>query len=176
MNMKRVNGMKTFVAGVILIGLMAVAACSKTASAGPNGGDLVPIKGGTAYAELVSNPDSGEVMVQTWDKDMKTRRPIEQEPITLGSGGNNVELTPHPIDTDPAGTCSRFYGQADWARGTGARQGWMQGRGTGDRQEFEWQHGSEAGRMQGRMWEGMGEHRRMGPGHGPDSRGGPMHR
>ena len=168
--------MKTLAAGMGLIGLVAIAACSKTAAAGPNGGDLIPIKGGTAYAELVSNPDSGEVMVQTWDKDLKTRRPIEQEPITVGSGGDNVELAPHPTDTDPSGTCSRFYGQAEWARGAGARQGWMRGRGTGDRQEFGWQHGSEAGRMQGQMWEAMGEHRRMGPGHGPGKPGGPMHR
>jgi hypothetical protein len=168
--------MKTFLAGVILIGLMAVAACSRTAAAGPNGGDVVPIKGGTAYAELVSNADTGEVMVQTWDKDLKTRRAIEQEPITVGSGGNNVELTPHPTEGDAAGTSSRFYGQADWARGSGVRQGWMQGRATGDRQEFEWQHGWEAGRMQGRMWEDMGEHRRMGPGHAPGQQGGPMHR
>ena len=58
--------MKTFLAGVILIGLMAVAACSRTAAAGPNGGDVVPIKGGAAYAELVSNAETGEVMVQTW--------------------------------------------------------------------------------------------------------------
>ena len=167
--------MKILVAGVMLIGLMAVAACARTAATGPNGGDVVPIKGGTAYAEVVSNTDTGEVMVQTFDKDLKTRQPIEQQPITVGSGGNNVELTPHPTDTDPAGTCSRFYGQADWARGGGVRQGWMQGRGTGDRQEFEWQHGWEAGRMQGRMWEGMGEHRRMGSGNAPDARG-PMHR
>ena len=168
--------MKTLVAGVMLAGLIAVAGCSQTASVGPNGGDLVPIKGGTAYAELVSNADTGEVMVQMWDKDLKTRRPIEQEPITVGSGGNNVELLPHPTDTDAEGTCSRFYGQADWARGAGERQGWMHGRGTGERQEFKWQHGGEAGRMQGRMWEDMGERRRMGSGHNAGPRGGPMHR
>ena len=167
--------MKTFVTTVILAGVVAVAGCSKTASVGPNGGDLVPIKGGT-YAELVSNADTGEVMVQTWDKDLKTRRPIEQRPITVGSGGNNVELTPHPTETDPPGTCSRFYGQADWARGAGIRQGWMQGHSTGDRQEFQWQHGWDAGRMQGRMWEEMGGHRGMGPEHAPGAHGGPMHR
>jgi hypothetical protein len=173
MNLGRVKSMKMFPAGALLVGLMAVAACARTATSEPNGGDVVPIKGGTAYAEVVSNTATGEVMVQTFDKDLKTRQPIEQQPITVGSGGNNVELTPHPTDADPAGTCSRFYGQADWARGGGAREGWMQGRATGDRQEFQWQHGWEAGRMQGRMWEDMGAHRRMGPEHGP---GGPMHR
>jgi hypothetical protein len=167
--------MKTFIYGVTLIGLMAVAACSRTAAAGPNGGDLVPIKGGTAYAELVSNADTGEMMVQTWDKDLRTRRAIEREPIIVGSGGNNVELEPHPTEGDAAGMSSRFYGQADWARGGGVHGGWMQGRGTGDRQEFQWHHGGEAGRTQSRMWEEMGEHRRMGTEHGPGARG-PMHR
>ena len=82
--------MKTIVAGMIFIGLMAVAACSRTAAAGPNGGDLVPIKGGTAYAELVSNADTGEVIVQTWDKDLKTLKPIEKEPIVVGSGDDST--------------------------------------------------------------------------------------
>ena len=52
--------MKMFAAGVMLVGLTAVAACARTAAAGPNGGDVVPIKGGTAYAEVVSNTDTGE--------------------------------------------------------------------------------------------------------------------
>ena len=168
--------MKAIVAGVMFIGLVAVAACSRTTAAGPTGGDLVPIKGGTAYAELVSNAETGEMMVQTWDKDLKTRRAIEREPITVGSGGNNAELAPHPMEGDASGMSSRFYGQADWARGGGVHGSWMQGRGTGDRQEFQWHHGGEAGRMQGRIWEDMGEHRRMGPGHAPGQPGGPMHR
>jgi hypothetical protein len=159
--------------------LIALAGCSKSseqpASAGPNGGDLVPIKDGAAYAEVLANPDTGEVMVHTWDKDMKTRRAIEPEPISVGSGQNSVELTPRPTDTDPAGTSSRFYGQADWVRGGGVSRGWMQARGTRERQEFEWQRGWEAGRTHGRMWEEMGEHRRMGPRHGPGP-GGPMER
>lgn len=168
--------MKTFVTGVLLAGLFAIAGCSQTpeqpAAAGPNGGDLVPIKGGTAYAELLANADTGELMVHTWDKDLKTRRPIEREPITVGSGDKSVELTPHPMDSDPAGTCSRFYGEADWARGGGVRRGWMHGRGTGGHQEFAWQHCWQAGRGHGPMWEEMGRHRRMGPGHGPGHHGG----
>ncbi len=167
--------MKTFVVGVILAGLVAVAGCSRTASAGPNGGDVVPIKNGTANAEVVSNADTGEVIVQTFDEDLKTRQPIEREPITVGSGTNSVELMPHPVASDPPGTCSRFYGQAEWVRGGGVRGAWMQGRGTGDRQEFDWEHGWEAGRMHGGMWEEMGGHRRMGPGHAPGP-GGPFDR
>ena len=159
--------MRTLVAGVIVGSLMAAAGCSRAAAAGPNGGDVVPIKNGTVKAELVSNVDTGEVLVQTYDDDLKTRQPIERQPITVGSGDNSVELAPHPVDTDPPGTCSRFYGQADWVRGGRIREGWMHGEGTGaSRQQFAWEHGWEAGRMHSGMWEAMGEHRHMGPGHG----------
>lgn len=113
--------MRTFVTALTLAGLIAVAGCSQPAtqpaSAGPNGGDVVPIQGGNTYAELLTNVDTGEVLVQTWDRDLKTRRPIENEPITVGSGDKSVELAPHPVDTDPPGTCSRFHGAAGWVRG-----------------------------------------------------------
>ena len=160
--------------GVLLGCLMVGGGCSRTpaALAGPNGGDVVPIKDGTAYAELLANADTGEVMVHTWDEDLKTARPIEAEPITVGSGGNTVELTPHPMNSDPAGACSRFYGNADWVRGGGVHNGWMHGGGAGDHKEFAWQNCWQGGRAHGHMWEEMGEHRRMGPGHGPGHRGG----
>lgn len=90
--------MKTILTGVMFAGLFGLTGCSQTAeqpaSAGPNGGDLVAIKGGTAYSELLANADTGEVMVHTWDNDLKTRRPIESQPITVGSGKDSVELTP----------------------------------------------------------------------------------
>ncbi|MBI2827193.1 MAG: hypothetical protein HYX69_21185 [Planctomycetia bacterium] len=163
--------MKTFIAASVVGGLLAglmVAGCSRTpASAGPNGGDLVPIKGGTAYAELLANADTGEVMVHTWDKDLKSRRPIEDEPITVGSGANTVELMPHPMDGDSAGACSRFYGEANWVRGGGVRDGWMHGGGAGDHKEFAWQRCWQGGRTHSHMWEDMGEHRHMGAEHGP---------
>jgi hypothetical protein len=41
--------------------------------AGPNGGDLVPIQDGTAYAELLTNADTGGVLVNTWDKGNRSR-------------------------------------------------------------------------------------------------------
>lgn len=123
--------MKKFAIVTVFAAVLAVAGCSESsgssALAGPSGGDLVPIKSGTAYAELLANADTGEVLVNTWDKDLKTRQPIEQEPITLGSGDKSVELTPHPMDTDP-----------DWARGGGIRNGWMHGGGTGDHKQFDW--------------------------------------
>ena len=168
--------MKTFVTGVVLVSLFGVAGCSRSpeiaASAGPNGGDLIPIKGGNAYAELLANADTGAVMVHTWDKNLKNQRPIEMEPITLGSGDNSVALKPHPSDTDPSGTSSRFYGEANWVRGGGVHSGWMHGGGIGDHRTFDWTRCWQAGRSHGPMWEEMGKHRRMGPGHMP---GGPKH-
>lgn len=165
--------MRILLCGLLFAALIGAAACARTAAAGPNGGDVVPIKNGSAVAEVVSNPQTGEVIVQTYDRDLKTRKPIEPEPITVGNDQNSVDLMPHPAESDPPGTCSRFYGQADWVRGGNIRQGWMQGRAMGARQEFGWEHGWEAGRVHGGMWEAMGEHRRMGPGHGPGP-GGPM--
>lgn len=160
---------RAFLLGVIFAWLVAVAGCSQTetksAAAGPNGGDLVPIKGGSAYAELLANADTGEVMVHSWDKDLKAKRPIENEPITLGSGDKSVKLMPHPTDTDPSGTCSRFYGSADWVRGGSVRNGWMHGGGAGDHRTFDWNNCWQGARTHGHMWEEMGKHRHMGPGH-----------
>ena len=176
--------MKTMLTGVICAALFAGAGCSQTAekpgATGPHGGDLVPIKGGAAYSELLANADTGQVMIHTWDKDVKTRRPIESQPITVGSGDNSVELAPHPMDTDPAGSCSRFYGEASWVRGGGVRHGWMHGGGVGDHRTFEWSRCWQGGQGHGPMWEEMGNRRRMGPGHmpggqehGPRHQGGP---
>lgn len=168
---------KTFLAAAFIASLISFYGCSSTpestASAGPNGGDLVSIKGGAGYAEFLANADTGEVMVHTWDKDLKTRQPVENAPITLGSGDKSVELTPHPTDTDPPGRCSRFYGEAGWLRGGGVGNGWMHGGGIGEHKDFAWQRCWQAGRAHGHMWEGMGPHRRMGGGHGHGPRGGP---
>lgn len=160
--------------GIVLLGSLGLAGCNRgsgSSAAGPLGGDLVPISGGTAYAELLANADTGEVMVQTWDKDLQTSRPIANEPLVVGSGEQSVELMAHPVAKDPAGTCSRFYGQADWVRGGSVRQGWMHGGGVGDHQEFAWQRCWQGGRTHGHMWSEMGEHRHMGPGRGPGHRG-----
>lgn len=158
---------------IALLVSAAVVGCSRTEPTapapmtGPNGGDVIPIKNGAAYAELVANADTGELMVHTWDKDLKTPKPVEKEPITVGSGDNSAELMPHPTASDPAGTCSRFYGHADWARGGNVGHGWMAMRGEGgQRRSFDWRGCWQGGKQHGRMWEEMGEHRRMGPGHG----------
>ena len=174
--LREVNTMKLLMSGLLLGSFIAAGGCARTAAPGPNGGDVVPIKNGSAFAEVVSNADSGEVIVQTYDEDLKTRHPIERQPIMVGSGEDTVALTPVPVETDPPGTCSRFYGQAEWVRGGRMREGWMHGGGTGaNRQQFAWEHGWEAGRTHSGMWEAMGGHRRMGPGHGPGGPG-PMDR
>jgi hypothetical protein len=163
-----------------LLVIAVMAGCNHTEptapSTGPNGGDVVPIKNKTAYAELLTNADTGEVMVHTWDKDLKTPHPIEKEPLTVGSGENSAELMPHPMGSDPPGMCSRFYGHAEWVRGGNVPRGWLMMRGEGNqRHSFDWRGCWQGGRMHGRMWEEMGEHRRMGPGGpmGPGHHGGP---
>lgn len=154
------NGILTVAAVAMLV---TVAGCARAPTAGPNGGDLTAIRGDSAYAEVTTNAATGEVMVQTWEKDLKNRRPIEREAFMMGSGDNSMELQPYPTATDPAGTSSRFYGQAEWARAGHASRGWMEGRGVGERRDFEWRHGSDSGETPGREWEDMGEHRRTGP-------------
>lgn len=164
--------MNKTIVGVVLGIVIAVAAFlllqNNQASAGPNGGDVVPLADGDAYAELLANSESGEVMVHTWDKDLKTAKPIKMEPITVGSGDQQVELMPHPMPSDPTGYCSRFYGQADWIRGGGVRSGWMhQTSHAQRRQEFEWQGSWNAGRKHNAMFTEMGKHHdRGGMGHG----------
>ena len=156
------------IVSAVAVALIA-AGCSQTAtqpaSTGPNGGDMVPIRNGTAYAEFLANGDTGEVMVHSWDKDLKTQRPVERESITVGSGENSTQLVPHPMDGDPPGMSSRFYGHADWMRGGNVHQGWLTMRGEGgQKHSFDWQGCWQGGKAHGRMWEEMGDHRRMGPG------------
>lgn len=153
----------------ILVGMMVVAsvafaaACSTAAAAGPNGGDVVRIRG-NVVAEVIFNAETGEVIVQTFDRDLKQREPIDAQPLTVGSDQDTLTLMPHPISSDPPGTCSRFYGQADWVRGGRVRSGWVESQAV-SRQQFGWHHGWEAGRMDIRTWENMGEHRHTLPGH-----------
>jgi hypothetical protein len=161
----------------IVVGL-AIIAClyfllrGGRASAGPNGGDIVPLQDGTTKAELLANADTGELMVHTWDKDLKQPRSIKSEPLTIGSGQQSVDLSPYPIVSDPPGFCSRFYGRADWARGGGIHQGWMHPRDqAADHHDFAWNGCWKAGRSHGAMWAEMGKHRDGMMGHGPGHRG-----
>ena len=123
------NFMKVLTVAVMGIGLllavMTFQSCSPKAEAGPNGGDVVPLNDGKAKAEVMANADTGEMMVHTWDQNLKASQPIENKPLTMGSGDQTIELQPHPTASDPSGLCSRFYGQADWLRGGGVHHGWM---------------------------------------------------
>ena len=148
----------------LLVAMVTLQSCSKT-EAGPNGGDVVPLNNGQAKAEVVANADTGEMMVHTWDQNLKTSKAIENKPLMFGSGDQTIELQPHPTATDPSGSCSRFYGQADWLRGGQVHHGWMGGAGQ-SRHEFDWTHSWMGGAAHGRMWDEMGEHRRGMMGHG----------
>lgn len=135
----------------------------RSAKAGPNGGDVIPLDNGKSSAELMTNSDTGEAMIHTWDKDLRVPNPIKSEPLSVGSGNDRVELMPYPTKTDPPGMCSRFYGQADWIRGGRIERGWLHHQG-GENQhhEFTWKRCWNAGQSNGAMWTTMGEHRRGG--------------
>jgi hypothetical protein len=151
----------------LLLAMMTLQSCSK-AAAGPNGGDVVTLNNGQAKAEVVANADTGEVMVHTWDQNLKNSQPIESRPLMIGSGDQSVELQPHPIANDRSGFSSRFYGQADWLRGGHVQHGWLGSAGQ-SRQDFAWNNCWRGGQAHGPMWSEMGEHRRgmMGRGPGP---------
>ncbi len=143
----------------LLIAVMTLQSCS-SAQAGPNGGDIVALNKDQAKAEIVANADTGEVMVHTWDQNLKNSQPIENKPLMMGSGDQTVELQPHPTASDPSGFCSRFYGQADWLRGGQMHHGWLGGSADENRQEFPWNYCWKGGSAHGSMWTEMGEHRR----------------
>lgn len=149
----------------LLLVVMTMPSCSKS-EAGPNGGDVVALNNGLTKAEVVANADTGEMMVHTWDQNLKASQPIENKPLTMGSGDQTIELQPHPTASDPSGLCSRFYGQADWLRGGKVHHGWMGGAGQ-SRHEFAWNNCWKGGQAHGPMWNEMGEHRRGMMGRGP---------
>lgn len=152
----------------LVVGMCLVQSCSNSAKAGPNGGDVVALNDGKTSAEVLANADSGEVMVHTWDNDLKSARPVQARPLTLGADEKQIQLDPRPLASDPPGYCSRFYGRADWLRGGNVHHGWLSHSGAASgRQNFEWNRGWQAGKSHGPMWSEM-------QGHGPGmQRGGP---
>ena len=157
----------------LVVGMLFVQSCSPNAQAGPNGGDVVAMNDGKTSAEVLSNADTGEVMVHTWDNDLKSARPVEARPLTMGADEKQMQLEPHPLASDPPGYCSRFYGRADWLRGGSVHHGWLGHSGAeSGRMHFDWNRGWKAGGMHGGMWSEMGGH---GPGMGQGGHGG-MHK
>lgn len=153
----------------LAMAMLCVQSCSK-AKAGPNGGDIVALDDGKTSAEVLSNAESGEVMVHTWDNDLKSARPVEARPLTMGANDKQVQLEPHPLASDPPGYCSRFYGRADWLRGGNMHHGWLGHSGAeSGRMYFDWDRGWKAGGMHSGMWSEMGGH---GPGMGQGGHGG----
>ena len=170
--MKLITKMAALLAALSMIAItLLVQSCSpEAAQAGPNGGDVVPMNDGQTSAEVMSNADSGEVMVHTWGKDLKTAHPIEAKALTMGSGTDQTQLEPHPLPTDPAGMCSRFYGHAEWLRGGSARKGWLNhSNSETGRMHFDWNRSWKAGASHGSMWTGMGG---QGTGMGQGGHGG----
>ena len=165
----------------ILMGTAVTAAAffffsGHSAKAGPNGGDVIALDNGKTHAELLTNSGTGEAMVHTWDKDLRSPNPISRQALTMGSGKDRVDLMPYPMSTDPQGLCSRFYGQADWLRGGRIERGWLNDRGgEAQPQEFAWNRCWKAGQSNDTMWTNMGQHRRggmNGMGSGPGRMGG----
>ena len=150
----------------LLLAMMTLQSWSSS-KAGPNRGDVVTLNNGQAKAEVVANADTGEVMVHTWDQNLNNSQLIENKPLMIGSGDQTIALQPHPTASDPRGFCSRFYGQADWLRGGGVRQGWLGGGADQSRHEFAWNNCWKGGQTHGPMWNEMGEHRRGMMGRGP---------
>lgn len=157
----------------LVVGMCLVQSCSNSAKAGPNGGDVVALNDGKTSAEVLANADSGGVMVHTWDNDLKSARPVQARPLTLGADEKEIQLDPRPLASDPPGYCSRFYGRADWLRGGNVHHGWLShpGAATG-RHNFEMNRGWQAGESHGPMWSEMGGH---GPGMDQGGRGGMRH-
>ncbi len=150
---------KGIIGGIgLLLAMVALQSCS-TVRAGPNGGDIVPLGNGQAMAEVMSNSDTGEVMVHTWDKNLKSGQPIENHSLMMGSGSQTVELKPYPESTDTSGLCSRFYGQADWMRGGQTHHGWLSANGDKNRHDFDMNNCWNGGAAHGSMFTGMGDHR-----------------
>ena len=160
----------TIVAAVsLLIGMLFVQSCSK-AKGGPNGGDLLTLDNGKTNAEIMANADTGEAMVHTWSQDLKSPLPIEARPLILGTEANSVRLEPHPLPGDPPGSCSQFYGRADWLRGGNVHHGWLSSSGNeSERHQFDWNRCWNAGREHGHMWSEMDRH---GPGMHQNGHGG----
>jgi hypothetical protein len=126
----------------LVVGMFLVQSCSNSAKAGPNGGDVAALNDGKTSAEVLANADSGEVMVHTWDNDLKSARPVEARPLTLGADEQQIQLAPHPLASDPPGYCSRFYGRADWLRGGKVQHGWLSHSGAAtERQNFDMDRG-----------------------------------
>jgi hypothetical protein len=151
-----------WIAGALLLagGTTLFVACNQAkAQVGPNGGDVVAVPNTDAKAEVIGNPDTGEVVVRTWDEELARPEPLPAEPLVLGEGDHRLDLMPHRMADDPEGRSSRFYGRAEWLRGGKAERAWIECcGGERGREEFGWSHGWDAGRSRGEMWREMREH------------------
>lgn len=183
---ERAAVMKTLIVIIVLVAIGAGVYFmwrSGRAVAGPNGGNVVALQDGTTNAELIADPNTGGLLVHTWDKALRQPRPISAQLLTIGDGQHSSELKAYPVAGDPPGLSSRFYAHADWARGGSIRRGWIHqpGQANCDR-EFAWSRSWEAGRSHAAMLSELGAYRDAATAHGPGRRGmerdmhnGPVH-
>lgn len=96
--------------------------------------------------------------------DLKMQRVVFIPPaIAPGHQEHGPAPRPVPLDSDPSGLCSQFYGEADWVRG-GAFNTAGYTEAIRAHRTFDWSRCGQGG-QHGHMWEEMGTHRRMEPGH-----------
>ena len=79
----------------LLMAMMTLQSCSS--KAGPNGGDVVTLNNGLAKAEVVANADTGEMMVHTWDQNLKHSQPIDNKPLIIARSSPIPLRTPVKI-------------------------------------------------------------------------------
>jgi len=152
---------------VVMVGLAAFigiglsTSCSSSdALAGPLGGDVVLLEDEKVRAEVLANSETGEILVRTWDENADEPRAIPARSLVVGEGARRVELQPFPLETDPRGLCSRFFGQADWVRNHELDAGWLARGDAGEsaRHEFACRRCWDAGRKHAGSWRPMAEH------------------
>jgi hypothetical protein len=129
----------------LVLALTVVNSCSSMQQ-GPNGGTIVSLKNSNAKAEILANAESGMIIVYTWDLALKKSRAISYKPLTIGSGEETVNLLPYPTADDSAGSCSRFFGKADWLRGGNVSYGRLGGGMEQIAHNFNWNKGLSAGK------------------------------
>lgn len=80
--------------------------------AGPHGGAMTDWGGGAYHVEFIVDHDKKEATVYIIGGDEKTPAPIKATSVHLviNDPMTEMDLAPMPLETDPAGTCSRFVG------------------------------------------------------------------
>jgi hypothetical protein len=127
--------LQLFAAGLLLLGLAMVTGCSNqqatspkggekappkggegqdhTHGAGPHGGVVFDLGGGTYHAEFTVDHPKQEATVYILGSDAKTAAPVKADKLLLSINEPQfqVELKAVPLDGEPKGVSSRFVGK-----------------------------------------------------------------